>query len=89
MRCTECGKNLDLRDLIRWFIILGKNCSEDYKGNSLEEAADSLNLNYVKLYDHAAKSLPYIGRWDGHLVLHYKIRWNDVCWSCRHGIRDS
>ena len=88
MRCNKCGKNLDLRDLALWFVILGKNCYRDYKGNSSGEAADSLGISYHKLYDHTAKGLTYIGRWDGHRVLHYEIIWNDVYWSCRHGIKD-
>ena len=70
MRCNKCGKNLELHDLTHSFVIFGKNCMGFYKGNNLGEAAKLLNLNYVKLYDHAAKGLPYIGRWDGHRVVH-------------------
>ena len=88
MRCNKCGKNLDLRDLTRWFIILGKNCSGDYKRNSFGDVADSLGISYHKLYVHATKGSTYIGRWLGHRVLHYEIMWQGICWSCRHCIRD-
>ena len=88
MSCGICGKGLTPSDWMRSFVIYRESCFRRYSGNDLFEATNSINFDYEKLFDLAAKGLTYIDASEEDRILNYKISWHNFCWFCNHNPND-